>query len=78
MCCVQVVEGEVAAALSNGAHAVDIHVPAAVHSTSHDVSTGKPSFCHTVLSHNLSISLFQVSALNVHILTMLCAGLFRI
>ncbi|XP_060771246.1 bromodomain-containing protein 8 isoform X5 [Neoarius graeffei] len=34
-----VVEGEVAAALSNGAHGVDIHVPAAVHSTSHDVST---------------------------------------
>ncbi|XP_026774782.3 bromodomain-containing protein 8 isoform X4 [Pangasianodon hypophthalmus] len=35
-----VVEGEMAAALSNGAHGVDIHVPAAVHSTSHDVSTG--------------------------------------
>ncbi|XP_060743186.1 bromodomain-containing protein 8 isoform X4 [Tachysurus vachellii] len=35
-----VVEGEVAAALSNGAHGMDIHVPAAVHSTSHDVSSG--------------------------------------
>ncbi|KAF7702368.1 hypothetical protein HF521_001651 [Silurus meridionalis] len=33
-----VVEGEVA--LSNGAHGVDIHVPAAVHSASHDISTG--------------------------------------
>ncbi|XP_060771243.1 bromodomain-containing protein 8 isoform X2 [Neoarius graeffei] len=38
-----VVEGEVAAALSNGAHGVDIHVPAAVHSTSHDVSTDAPT-----------------------------------
>ncbi|XP_026774781.3 bromodomain-containing protein 8 isoform X3 [Pangasianodon hypophthalmus] len=38
-----VVEGEMAAALSNGAHGVDIHVPAAVHSTSHDVSTDAPT-----------------------------------
>lgn len=48
VCCLQVVEGEVAAALSNGAHGVEVHVPAAVHSTSHDVSTGKcshPSHC---------------------------------
>ncbi|XP_060771247.1 bromodomain-containing protein 8 isoform X6 [Neoarius graeffei] len=40
-----VVEGEVAAALSNGAHGVDIHVPAAVHSTSHDVSTAAVTEC---------------------------------
>ncbi|KAM9495035.1 bromodomain-containing protein 8 isoform 2-T2 [Clarias gariepinus] len=38
-----VVEGEVAAALSNGAHSVDLHVPTAVHSTSHDVSTDAPT-----------------------------------
>ncbi|TTE22040.1 Bromodomain-containing protein 8 [Bagarius yarrelli] len=38
-----VVEGEVAAALSNVAHGVDLHVPAAVHSTSHDVSTDAPT-----------------------------------
>ncbi|XP_053498312.1 bromodomain-containing protein 8 isoform X3 [Ictalurus furcatus] len=38
-----VVEGEMAAALSNGAHGVDIHVPAAVHSTSHDASTDAPT-----------------------------------
>ncbi|KAF5900744.1 bromodomain-containing protein 8 isoform X1, partial [Clarias magur] len=38
-----VVEGEVAAALSNGAHGVDLHVPTAVHSTSHDVSTDAPT-----------------------------------
>ncbi|XP_047675323.1 bromodomain-containing protein 8 isoform X1 [Tachysurus fulvidraco] len=38
-----VVEGEVAAALSNGAHGVDIHVPATVHSTSHDVSSDAPT-----------------------------------
>lgn len=43
VCFVQVVDGEVAAALSNGAHGVDLHVPAAVHTTSHDVSTGKHS-----------------------------------
>ncbi|XP_046715347.1 bromodomain-containing protein 8 isoform X7 [Silurus meridionalis] len=36
-----VVEGEVA--LSNGAHGVDIHVPAAVHSASHDISTDAPT-----------------------------------
>lgn len=46
VCCAQVVDGEVAAALSNGAHGVDIHVPAAVHSTSHDVSSGKRSLRH--------------------------------
>lgn len=78
--CVQVVEGEMAAALSNGAHGVDIHVPAAVHSTSHDASTGKhsPAVTLRLAVHSDSVSNlpFQVSVLNVHVSTTLCASLF--
>ncbi|KAK1789273.1 hypothetical protein P4O66_015204 [Electrophorus voltai] len=43
VCCVQVVEAEVTAALSNGAHGVEVHTSPAALPAGHDVSTDAPT-----------------------------------